>query len=400
MENCTRFVGLDVHAARIVVAVADSDGSEPQLRGDVANEPGAVAGLMARLGPAGSLKVCYEAGPCGFGLYRQLRLLGIHCDVIAPTLIPKRPGDRVKTDKRDAKNLARAYRSGDLVAIWVPDEATEALRELRRHRDTAKEMERCSRQQLGQFLLRSGLHLPPKVKPWTVAYGEWLERLALPQVAAQRTLRDLMDEVEHQGARLRKLERELGEAMKSAPVELQELVAALQALRGVAWLSALTLALEVGSFSRFKSPRELMAWAGMVPSEYSSGEGQRRGGITKAGNGHVRRAAVESAWSYTRAPKRGYQLKKRREGLPSSVIDIADRAQDRLHGRFRRLVARGKAGNRAVVAIGRELLGFAWAIAREIEHRRATGESLPEAVRATNVAPRPTRRYQLKKAAA
>ena len=163
MEQLIRFVGLDVHAQKIVIAIADADGSEPRLRGDVPNEPHAIAEMMKRLGPADSLRVCYEAGPCGYGLYRQLRKLGIRCDVIAPTLIPKRPGDRVKTDKRDAKNLARAHRNGDLVTVWVPDEATEALRELRRHRDTAKEAQRRSRQQLAQFLLRSGIQAPPKV---------------------------------------------------------------------------------------------------------------------------------------------------------------------------------------------------------------------------------------------
>ena len=399
MEQLIRFVGLDVHAQKIVIAIADADGSEPRLRGDVPNEPHAIAEMMKRLGPADSLRVCYEAGPCGYGLYRQLRKLGIRCDVIAPTLIPKRPGDRVKTDKRDAKNLARAHRNGDLVTVWVPDEATEALRELRRHRDTAKEAQRRSRQQLAQFLLRSGIQAPPKTKPGTVAHHKWLQGLCLPMPAAQHALRDLIDETERQQARVKMLESALGEAMKSAPIELQELVAALQALRGVAWLSALTLALEVGVFSRFKSPRQLMAWAGIVPSEYSSGEGQSRGKITKSGNAFVRRTCVESAWCNTRAPKRSYVLKQRREGLPPSVIGIAQRAEDRLHARFRRLVARGKTGNRAVVAVGRELLGFAWAIGREIEHRRATGESLPEAVTTSKVAPRPKRTYVIKKAA-
>jgi transposase len=211
VEQCTRFVGLDVHAAKIVVAVAASDGSDPRVRGDVPNEPDAVAALMAKLGPASSLRVCFEAGPCGYGIYRQLRALGIDCTVIAPTKIPRRPGDRVKTDRRDAKNLARAHRNGDLVAVWVPDEATEALRTLRRHRDSAKEAERRARQQLAQFLLRSGQHPPAKVKPWTIKYVAWLEHLSFAEVAMQRTLRDLIDEVEHQHVRVVRLEAELAE---------------------------------------------------------------------------------------------------------------------------------------------------------------------------------------------
>lgn len=397
MEQSIRFVGLDVHAKKIVVAVAEQGSAEPQLRGDIPNEPRAIEQLMRRLGPAESLRVCYEAGPCGFVIYRQLRRLGIQCEVIAPTLIPQRPGDRVKTDKRDAKKLARAYRNGDLTKVWVPDEATEALRELRRQRDNAKEFERRSRQQLSQFLLRRGVRAPEKAKRGTIAYAQWLEKLTMPDEGTQRTLRDLIDEVEHQRGRVAKLQQQLAEAMTKAPAELLELVAALQALRGIAWLSALTLALEIGSFSRFESPRELMAWAGMVPSEHSSGEGQRRGGITKTGNAFVRRTSVESAWCCTRPPKRSYELKKRREDLPSAVVDIALRAEDRLYGRFRRLVARGKERKRAIVAVGRELLGFAWAIAREIERRRATGESMPVAVAATKAAP--TRRYRLKKVA-
>lgn len=399
VEQHKRFVGLDVHARKIVVAVADADGSEPKVRGEVGNDADALAELMKRLGPASSLRVCYEAGPCGYGIYRQLRALGIACDVIAPTLMPKRPGDRVKTDKRDAKNLARAHRNGDLVAVWVPDEATEALRVLRRHRDAAKEMERRARQQLSQFLLRSGLHAPPKVNAWTIAHTQWLEGLQLAHVSAQRALRDLIDEVAHQRARVQKLEAELGEALKTAAPELREVIAALQAMRGIAWLTAVTLALEVGCFSRFKSPRELMAWAGMVPSEYSSGEGQQRGRITKAGNAHVRRVCVESAWAHARAPKRGHALHQRRDGLPASVIDIANRGQDRLHARFRRLVARGKSSSRAIVAVGRELLGFVWAIAREVEHRRAAGESLPEAIATSKMTAHPPRRYTLKRAA-
>lgn len=398
MSQCTRWVGLDVHARKIVVAYADADGSEPKLRGQIPNEPAAIEALMERLGPAGSLRVCYEAGPCGYVIYRQLRKLGIHCDVIAPSMMPKRPGDRVKTDNRDALNLARSYRNGDLIAVWVPDEQTEALRELRRGRDVAKECERRGRQQLRQLLLRCGIHPPPKVNPWTQRYMKWLDDLRLPHASTQRTLRDLMSEVEHQCARVAALEAELEEAMKTAPQELREVVAALQAMRGIAWLSALTLTLEVGCFARFKSPRELMAWAGLVPSEYSSGEAQRRGGITKAGNAHVRRTCVESAWNQARAPRPSAELQRRRKGLPPSVIDIADRAQERLHTRFKRLAARGKTAKRVVVAVARELLGFVWAIAREVEHRRATGQSLPEATAATKLVRPRARRYRLKAA--
>jgi transposase len=284
--------------------------------------------------------------------------------VVAPSLVPKKPGDRIKTDRRDARLLARLLRAGELTPVWVPDEDHKALRDLVRAREDAREDRQRKRNQLGKFLLRLGLHPPTGVRAWTVRYRQWLDRLELERPAQQIVLREYIYALDEAGARLKRLEQQLetlAEASEQAP-----LLAALQALRGVRIVTAATLVAELGDITRFGSPKQLMSYAGLVPSEDSSGTRQRRGRITKSGNAHVRRVTVEAAWHYRHPPRVSQTLRKRQEAVPQTVRDISWKAQQRLNGKFQRLVYRGKPSQKAVVAAARELLGFIWALAHEV----------------------------------
>ena len=362
-----RYLGLDVHAASIAVAVAESSG-EVRLVGEIPNEPGAVRRLVKRLGPARQLRACYEAGPTGYVLYWQLTELGVHCDVVAPTLVPVKSGDRVKTDRRDAVRLARSYRAGDLTPVWVPDAEHEALRDLVRAREAAKRDELRARHRLGKFLLRHGRRAPQGVRPWTQRYMAWVQRdVHFAQSAQEAVLLDYVHEVEHAAARIERLERAIDEAVEVAPVRMRAVIAALQALRGIARVSAVTIVAELGNVTRFATPRQLMGYSGAVACEYSSGERTRRGGITKTGNAHVRRIVVEAAWAYRYRPAVVGKLRQRQAGLSEAIKDIAWKAQHRLHGRYRRLAARGKTKQQVVTAVARELLGFIWAIGMQVE---------------------------------
>ncbi len=364
MIKTTRFVGLDVHSKLIEVAVAETSGEVRSL-GQVPNTPDMVAKLMRKLGSPESLRVCYEAGPLGYELYWQLTKMGIHCEVIAPTLIPQKPGDRVKTDRKDALKLARCYRSGDLTAVWVPDPEHEALRDLVRAREAAKEDQLVARHRLQKFLLRHGLKSPKKVG--TVKYVEWVRTLKFAQTAQDATLRDYLAQVVHAAERIKGLERAIDDAVQAAPEQMRDVIAALQALRGVAKLTAVTIVAEVGQLSRFDHPRQLMGYSGAVSSEYSSGGESRRGAITKTGNSHLRRVLVEAAWAYRYRPAVMGKLKQRQEGLPPEIIAISHKAQARLCTRYRRLLARGLPAPKVIVAIARELLGFIWAIGVKTE---------------------------------
>lgn len=366
MQKTIRFVGLDVHAATIAAAVAEPEGDVRSL-GTIPHEPRAVRRLLTKLGEPDALRVCYEAGPTGYGLYWQLTQLGIHCDVVAPTLIPVKPGDRVKTDRRDAVKLARSYRSGDLTPIWVPDAAHEALRDLVRARETAKRDQLRARHRLGKFLLRQGRRPPAGVKAWGTKHRMWLGTVRFAQPAQEATLLDYVTEVDHAGNRVDRLNRALDVAVQEAPVTMQAVIAALQALRGVAKLTAVTLVAELGALSRFARPRQLMGYSGAVAREHSSGATIRRGAITKVGNAHVRRVVVEAAWAYQHRPSLGPALRARHKGLSAEVTAIAWKAQHRLHTRYRRLLAKGKPKPQVVTAIGRELLGFIWAIGVHVE---------------------------------
>ena len=366
MKNKVRFLGLGVHAETIAVAIAEPDGEVRSL-GTIANRAESVRKLVKKLGPAEHLKACYEAGPTGYVLYWQLAELGVACEVIAPTLVPMKAGDRVKTDRRDAERLARSYRSGDLTAVWVPDEGSEALRDLVRAREAAKQDQLRARHRLGKFLLRMGQRPAVGMKAWTAPYMAWVRQVHFTQLAREATMLDYLYEVDHMGERVKRLEQSITEAVKLATPAVQEVVKGLQALRGIAEISAVTIVAELGSITRFENARQLMGYSGAVPSEDSSGQRTRRGSITKTGNAHLRRIVVEAAWSYRHRPAIGPRLRKRQEGVPEPIKEIAWKAQVRLTKRYARLAAAGKDQRKIITAVGRELLGFIWAIGIKAE---------------------------------
>jgi transposase len=373
MSN-VRFIGLDVHAETIAVAVAEQHGEVRSL-GIIPNRPESVQKLMKKLGPAAHLRVCYEAGPTGYVLYWQLTALEVKCEVVAPTLVPVKAGDRVKTDRRDAVKLARSYRAGDLTPVWVPDAAHEALRDLVRAREAAKKDQLRARHRLGKFLLRHGRRPPTVMKAWTQAHLAWVKSAVRFDHAAQEaTLLDYIHEVDHVAARIKRLESAIDAAVNLAPPRMRAVIEALQALRGIALVTAVTIAAEVGELSRFAKPRQLMGYSGAVAREDSSGSRTRRGGITKAGNAHLRRVIVEAAWAYRYRPAVGAALRKRQATVSAEVKEIAWKAQHRLHGRYQALTARGKCKQQVVTAIARELLGFMWAIGVHVESQTADGK--------------------------
>jgi transposase len=372
MEQVITFVGLDTHKETITVALAvgGRDGEVRSL-GRIANRPPAIERLARDLARRyGRLRFSYEAGPCGYGLYRQLRRLGHECIVAAPALIPRRPGDRIKTDRRDSLKLARQDRAGELTAVFVPDVEDEAMRDLVRARAAAVAAVTRVRQQLQGLLLRNGVIYDGRTR-WTRRHRSWLASLRFEPPAQQIVLdeyRRAHAEAEARRDRLTQALERLMADWKRAP-----LVGALQAMRGVALVTAATLVAEIGDFRRFAHPRQLMAYLGQVPSENSSGPRIRRGGITRTGNGRVRRVLTEAAWTDLAKPRRNAALEQRRAGLPPAVRAIAGKAETRLAARFRHLLAAGKQRPLAVTAVAREMIGFLWAIAHAIEP--ATGTS-------------------------
>lgn len=364
MQNST-FIGLDVHKATISVAVARGErGGEVRHWGSVPHRPDHVRKLVEKLAADGSLlHFCYEAGPCGYGLHRQLVEAGHDCIVIAPSLIPIKAGDRVKTDRRDALMLAKLHRAGELTPVWVPDPAHEAMRDLIRARATGMRTLGKARQHLQGFLLRHGRIYQGK-KGWTVAYRRWLTTVRFQHPAQQIVFQDYVDAVADTEARVARLTAQIADLL---PVwSLAPVVEAVQAMRGVAFIVAATVVAEVGDFQRFDNPRQLMAYLGLTPSEHSSGSTVRRGGITKAGSGLARRALIEGAWSYRMQARVSRKLHDRIEGLPQAVRDIAWKGQLRMCHRYRQLVAAGKAKVIVITAIAREMVGFIWAIARAV----------------------------------
>jgi transposase len=361
MQN-VRFVGLDVHKESIAIAVADGDGSPPAEVATIPNDTAALLKRLRKLGLGRQLRCCYEAGPTGYGLQRALAQAAIECIVVAPSLVPRKAGDRVKTDRRDALNLARYLRSGDLTEVHVPDAATEAMRDLERCRDDAKRAERTARHQLSKFLLRHGRIYQGKTA-WTGMHLDWVRGQVFEHEAHNRVLVESVQTVDNATARVARLTKDIVELVESW--SLRPLVKALQALRGVQVVTAVVLAAELGDFARFASAPALMAYLGLVPSEHSSGETHKRGRITRTGNGHVRRILVESAWSYRHRPAMSPEIRRRNEGVAPAVQAIAWKAQHRLHGRYKKLLGRGKNKQQTVTALARELAGFVWSIARQ-----------------------------------
>ena len=360
------YVGLDVHKETIAVAIARPGREEPAYRGEIAHTPKAVGRLIKRLSAEfeGQLLLfCYEAGPCGYGLYRQILETGHGCEVVAPSLIPKKAGERVKTDRRDALKLARYLRGGDLTAVWVPDEEQEAMRDLCRARDDMKSQERKARQQLNAFVLRHGHHWPGNKKRWTATHFNWLEELRFAHDWQQVVLQEYINAVKAAGQRVADM---MGQMQRVLPQwRLAPVVHSLTALRGIDQLSAMTLLAELGDISRFHSPRQLMAYLGLVPGEHSSGARRRQGAITLTGNRHARRTLIESAWSYRFPARQTAHMRRKAANASDEAKAIGWRAQKRLCGRYRTLTQAGKNTKLVCVAIARELAGFLWDIVRQ-----------------------------------
>ena len=364
-NTTTLFVGLDVHKDTIAVATCgDARADEPVFVGPIGTRQCDIDKLVRRLqSKASKLVFAYEAGPCGYVLYRHLTAKGLECLVVAPSLIPRKAGDRVKTDRRDALQLARLLRSGDLTAVYVPKIEDEAIRDLSRAREDAVLDLKSARQRLKSFLLRLGLPYVGR-GDWKDAHRRYLSRVVCPTPAQQIVFQEYLRAVDDHVERLKRIEDQFAEFLPTW--RLTPVVEALQGLRGVQQITAVTVAAELGDITRFDSPRQLAAFLGLIPSEYSSGESRRQGGITKSGNAHARRALVEGSWAYRHPAKISESIGKRLEDLPKPVQDIAWKAQIRLCKRFRHLLARGKNPNVAVTAVARELAAFMWAIAREV----------------------------------
>jgi transposase len=350
-ESTTVTVGLDVHARSIRLAAVRAD--ELLEERTLPYDEEAVERLLRRW-PV--VRCCYEAGPTGFGLYRHLVECGIDCAVVAPGLVPQRPGDRVKTDPRDARKLARLLAGGLLEPIHVPSPELEAARDLVRAREDARLDRMRDRQRLSKFCLRHGRLLP--TSSWTVIRRKWLGEQRFEHAAEQTTFDTYLHAVDLVDRRIEMLERAIRETWS-------DLVAKLRCLRGIDTLTALALVAEIGDFKRFRTAEEFMAFVGLVPSENSSGERRRQGSITKVGNSHVRRLLVEAAWHARRRPKVGYDLSRRHRGQDALVVERAWRCQQRLHQRWQRMAGRGKPQQKIVVACARELAGFVWAIATD-----------------------------------
>ncbi len=356
-----KHVGLDDHKDNICVAVADADGSEARLYGQIDHTPEQVDKLLKKLGAGGHELVCwYEAGACGYGLYRQIVAAGHRCHVVAPSLTPRRAGDRIKTDSRDSMALARLGRAGELIPVWVPDEAHEAMRDLTRLREDATKALRQARQQLGSFLLRHGCRYAPGKKRWGKQFSLWLDSLRFDNAVQEVVFTEYVQAEASAASRVARIEKQMDEALEQW--SLRPVVQALRALRGVDTIAAMTLIAELGDLRRFSSPRQLMTYLGLIPSEHTSSNKTRRGGITKTGNGHARRILIESAWCYRHRAYMTEHLKRKAKDAPQEAQDIAWKGQKRLCKRYQTLLAKGKLKVQVCAAIARELSGFVWAI--------------------------------------
>lgn len=366
MKNVTTYVGIDAHKKDLFVAMLIGAEKTP-VSWQLANEPRAVHRLVRKLEreTTGPIRVFYEAGPCGYALQRQVTTSRVSCDVVAPAQIPRKPGERVKTNRRDARKLAELGRAGLLTAVQPPTPADEAVRDLARARDDAREdLQRC-RHRVGKLLLRRGLHYAGR--NWTRAHRQWIDTLTWTHAAERVVVNDYLLAIDQTEARLQELDARLGEIAETDPY--REPVGWLRCFRGIDTLTAMLMLAELHDFRRFASAPALMAYLGLVPGEDSSGEKHRRGRITRSGNALVRRLLVETAWHYQHRPSVGVALARRRKGQPGRVIAIADKAQQRLCRRFRKLAAEHKPAPKIAVAIARELAGFVWAALQPVPAR-------------------------------
>ena len=369
-QHSRAFVGIDTSKLRNAVAVAEEGrGGDVRYLGEIDTAEAATRKLVVKLAAKyRQLTFCYEAGPTGYGLHRLIGKLGHDCIVAAPSLIPKKPGDRVKTNRRDAVGLAKLLRSGELTAVWVPDERHEAMRDLSRAREAARKDLKGKRQQVSSFMLRLGRHYPGK-KTWGPAHMNWLMLQKLEHREQRIVLEELLGAVRQESERVERLEQAIRDAVPEW--SLAEVVTAVQAMRGIDLVVAVTVLAEIGDLSRCQTPRELMAYLGLVPSESSTGDMVNRGGITKAGNGRARRILVEAAWSYRYPPRVSREKQMKVAAAPRAVREIAWKAQMRLCGRFRSLTRKGKRPTVVATAIARELAAFIWAINREVVRSHA-----------------------------
>jgi transposase len=367
MKKKLLFIGLDVHAKSITIALAEGGGDsqgEARVYGAISNDLHALEKVLSKLKKAHAgteLRVCYEAGPTGFVIARRLAQLKIHCTVVAPSLIPTRSGERIKTDRRDALKLARLHRAGELTAVHVPDAADEAMRDLCRARTDAVQDLRRSRAQLKAFLLRNGYRYTGK-SAWTEAHRRYLRELVLPHAAQRVVLEDGIRAIDSAGERIARLEDQMQALLESWA--MKPVVEAVMGLRGFALVGAMVIVSELGDAWRFEHPAQLMAYLGLVPTEATSSEKRRQGGITKAGNSHARWLLIEAAHHYRLSPKISKELSARQQGLSEEIKACSWKAQTRLHKRMMQLLARGKQRNKVTVAVARELCGFVWHIFR------------------------------------
>lgn len=369
MKDGSKYVGLDVHKETIAVSIADADGGEVRYFGEIKNTPEAIHKLCDKIKPKqGGLLFCYEAGPCGFGIHRQLIDLGWDCMVVATSLIPRKSGDRVKTDRRDSLMLARLLRAGELTGAWVPDDAQEAMRDLTRGREDMKRLQKQSKQVLLAFLLRHGRRYGGK-SHWTKMHYAWLEDQAFANASQQIVFQEYINTIKSLNLRVdafdRQIEKVAGESV------FKEVIEGLMSLRGINLLTAVTIVAELGDLRRFENAPQLMAYLGLVPSEYSSGGSRTRGGITKTGNGHVRRVLVESASTYRHPARKTRHLERRGKEASEAVQEISWKAQVRLCGKYKTLESKGKLKVQTCTAVARELAGFIWAVGQEYPSPKA-----------------------------
>lgn len=364
MKEYTRFVGMDVHKDTVYIALAEGGRGDPEFLCQIANDEMAVRRWLARQrrkwDTLDDVLMCYEAGPCGYGLYRLLKSCRVDCVVVAPGMTPRKPNEKIKTDRRDALKLARFLRAGELTAVWVPDEEHESFRQVLRYRSKVVVERTRARHQLSKYLLAQGLRAEAGVNNWTKRHTRWLDSLRFVRHNDEFVFIEMRHHILECSDRLDRMDELVSQAVEQSP--LQKAIRTVECLKGFREVGAATVCAELGEVCRFATPTELMSYTGLVPGVASSGNHTKLFGITKVGNVHLRRILVEAAWSYRTRPNVGRELARRQRGHPADIIRASWRAQNRLNGKYRRLIARGKHANKAIVAVARELVGFVWEV--------------------------------------